>query len=123
MTDFQIPDCQVFVDADTSERELIGLVAQFLFADGDSPGCEAKVARNDDYDSTRRKQFPGGFIYFRFTIDLYVDEDAQPRKIGLVANLLEGLWSWGFAAVAACDFEDRLPNNGGYKSTTVPWPE
>lgn len=122
------PDCTIFVDADISETELVGLVAEWLFAD-DSPviGCEANVLRNADYDSNRRQQFPDGFVYFRYLIDLYMDETIHkttgPDKAEVVTRLLEGLWDWGYPAVAACNYEDQLPHHGGYRSRAVPWPE
>lgn len=115
------PDCKIFVDADVSASELIGLVAQFMFADA-APPCEADIIQNDDYDSNRRKQFPGGFVYFRYVIDVYCDDAPLPDRVDLIARVLEQLWDWGYAAVAACAYEDQLPQGGGYKSVYVPWP-
>jgi hypothetical protein len=119
MTDFTPPDCKIFVDADLSETELVSLVSQLLT----EPGVEVNLIRNEDYDLKRRKQFPGGFIYFRYVIDLYLDDPARADKAAIVASLLDGLWAWGFAAIAACGYEEQLPHNGGYRSHNVPWPE
>ncbi len=122
MSDVTPPDCQIYVDAGISESELAGLIAQFLLPDvGSAPGYEAEIIPNEDYDSNRRKQFPGGFIYFRYVIDLYLETPAFNERAALVARLLEGLWAYGFPAVAACAFEDHLPHGGGYKSRDVPW--
>lgn len=123
MTEISAPDCRIFVDAEIAESELMGLVAQLLFsANGDRAGCEADIIRNEDYDPNRRRQFPGGFIYFRYYIDLYVDASASVDRAEAVTDVLEGLWDWGIPAVAACDYEDLLPHNGGYRSRAVPWP-
>lgn len=118
MTDFSPPDCKIFVDSDLSETELISLVGQLLTA----PGVEADIIRNEDYDPKRRQQFPGGFIYFSYYIDIYLDDPLRDDKAAIIGTLLEGLWAWSLPAVAACDYEDRLPHNGGYRSREVPWP-
>lgn len=124
MTDLPVPDCRVYVDADVSETEMIGVVAQLLYSDdaGSGVGCEADVVRNPDYDSNRRRLFPDGFIYFRYYVDLYMPDLPTNAQARLVTAMLEGLWDWGCPAVAACRYEDRLPEHGGYRSTAVPWP-
>src|SRR5688500_8406685 len=116
MTDFSPPDCKIFVDADIAESELVGLIGQLLFSGDGVPGADVAIVRNEDYDSNRRRQFPDGFIYFRYYIDLYVDVLPREERAAAVSRALEGLWSWGFPAVAACDYEAALPHGGGYKS-------
>ena len=116
------PDCKVFVDADVSSTELIAMTTSVLFAPKDEFALEVDVLNNEDYDSNRRRQFPDGFIYFRYTLDLYMSGAPVKRQAALVTRLMESLWDGGFPAVAACAFEDRLPERGGYKSRRVPWP-
>ena len=72
------------------------------------------VRRNDGFDIIRRND-PDGFLYYRY----YLDIDAVPgqqrvAQVALVEQILECLWEHGYAAVAACDFEDELPRHGGY---------
>lgn len=123
MTDLSVPDCRVYVDAEIGETEMIGVIGQLLYdEDQRAIGCEADVVRNDDYDSNRRRQFPGGFIYFRYYVDLYMSELPTEHQAQFVTSLLEGLWNWGCPAVAACSYEDWLPEHGGYRSMAVPWP-
>lgn len=123
MSDLVVPDCRVYVDAEVGETEMIGVIAQLLYGDGSSgAGCEAGVVRNEDYDSKRRRQFPGGFIYFRYYVDLYMNELPVETQARLVASVLVSLWDWGCPAVAACSYEAWLPEHGGYRSTSVPWP-
>lgn len=122
MTQLTPPDCRIFVDAEIADTELVGLIGQLLFADDGAPGMEADIVRNDDYDSNRRRQFPGGFIYFRYYIDLYAGGRSREEQIAAVARVLEGLWSWGIPAIAACDYESALPHAGGYRSRAIPWP-
>jgi hypothetical protein len=116
----QAPDCIVFVDAEISDGDLRGLVAAALAA---APAAvEVDILRNEDYDTKRRQLFPDGFIYFRCVMNLYLVWLTEAERIAVVGNLLERLWRAGFAAVAACAFEDALPERGGYRSQTIPWP-
>jgi hypothetical protein len=122
MTELRAPDCKVFVDAEMSERELLSLVAQVLFSPDAPVTLEATVIRNEEFDSNRRRLFPDGFVYFRYTLDLYRNDTALPDFAASVATLLDSLWDWDIPAIAACAFEDRLPEHGGYRSRAVPWP-
>jgi hypothetical protein len=116
------PDCKVFIDADVSETELISLTAPVLFMAEDKVTLNVDVLKNEDYDSNRRRQFPDGFVYFRYTLDLYMNDAPVKTKAAIVTRLLKQLWDWDYPAVAASAFEDRLPKRGGYKSRAVPWP-
>jgi hypothetical protein len=117
----QAPDCTLFVDAEGSASELISLMAHVLTES--TTRCEMQVLKNEEYDSKRRTLFPEGFLYFRYLIDLYMPDEAVNAQTQLVARLLEYLWDSGIPAIAACAFEARLPEHGGYKSHRVPWPE
>ncbi|MFQ3566002.1 MAG: hypothetical protein SNJ59_03295 [Aggregatilineales bacterium] len=117
----QAPDCTVFVDAEISDGDLRGLVAVALAM---APAAvEIDILRNEDYDVKRRQHFPDGFIYFRCIMNLYLAGLTEAERIAVVGNLLERLWGAGFAAVAACPFEDALPERGGYRSQAIPWPD
>jgi hypothetical protein len=120
--ELRAPDCKVFVDADISENELISLTAPILFVAEDEVTLNVDVLKNEDYDSNRRRQFPDGFIYFRYTLDLYMNDAPVTTKAKIVTRLIKYLWDDGIPAVAASAFEDRLPKRGGYKSRAVPWP-
>ncbi len=115
--------CKVFVDADdVSQIELHSSLETCLGDRVKSVGQRSiegalfaiEVMRNDDFDAIRRKE-PDGFVYFRY----YLDVDAVPgqphaEQVALVAQILECFWAQGYAAVAAADFEDELPHQGGY---------
>jgi hypothetical protein len=77
-------------------------------------GVRFDVDGNHARDDERARDFPDGFLYFRYVIDVGPDEP--------VARLLRLLWDNGIPAVAASDGDDDLPENGGYKSRAVPWP-
>ncbi|HEY7341698.1 MAG TPA: hypothetical protein VH591_12505 [Ktedonobacterales bacterium] len=72
------------------------------------------IRRNDEFDAIRRNE-PDGFLYYRN----YLDVDAVPgqqrvAEVALVSQILERLWARGYAAVAACNFEDKLPHRGSF---------
>jgi hypothetical protein len=117
----QAPDCKLFVDAEVSASDLISLIMHVLT--GSDTYCEIEVLKNDEYDSKRHTLFPDGFVYFRYTIDLYMPDEPVRAQVELVSRLLEYLWDSDFPAVAACAFETDLPEHGGYKSPRIPWPE
>ena len=98
-------DCDVYADADAAELEK-WLEHEF--------GTRLHVDRSHDRDPIRAREFPDGFLYFSSLIE------AGPQE--LVARLLPALWKRGIPAVASCDYEDELPERGGYKSRAVPWP-
>lgn len=120
--ELRAPDCKVYIDADISSTELISLIEPILFDEGEKVSLEVDVVENEDYDSKRRRLFPDGFIYFRYTLDLYMPDVPPTRKAEVVTRLLKFLWDYGYPAVAASPFEDRLPKRGGYRSRSVPWP-
>ena len=77
---------------------------------------------NDEADPLRAQDFPDGFLFFHYALEVY-PAPGVPReeRVKLTAKLLQALWSRGFAAIAACDYEDELPSGGGYKSRPYPW--
>jgi hypothetical protein len=72
------------------------------------------VERADERDPVRAREWPDGFLYFPHHVE------AGPKRA--VERLLPLLWDRGIPAVAACDYEHELPENGGYKSRSIPWP-
>lgn len=52
------------------------------------------------------------FIGWPFIIEAETDEPG-PALVEAVSQVLRTAWNRGFGAVAACDFEDELPDLGG----------
>jgi hypothetical protein len=98
---------EVYAHTDRDRREFGDWLEREL-------GVRFDVDRNDDRDDERAREFPDGFLHFRYVIDVGPGEP--------VARLLRLLWDNGIPAVAASD-DDDLPEHGGYKSRAVPWPE
>ncbi len=119
MSELRSPDCKIYIDTELSDRELTGLIMQIISDAEDSTGVEIALYRSEDHDTKRRTQFPDGFLYFRYYLDVYVDTEQHTRVIG---TLLRSLWELDIPAVAASPFEHLLPERGGYRSRAVPWP-
>lgn len=120
--------CKVYVDVAMERPELVNLIEQVSQGDLDAytittPSCEIDVMKNDDFDPQLRLQFPDGFLHFRYYLDVFPKATIESEIYILeISRLLQDLWSKGIPAVAASDFEDELPSQGGYKSSSVPWP-
>jgi len=119
-------NCKVYIDTSTERAELArqisaltgGAVERFTVT---AACAEMDVQLNEEFDEKRRAEFPDGFLYFRYVVEMYTSpgEEAQCRH--LVAKIVGYFWSNTIPCVAACDYEDELPNRGGYNSTAVPW--
>jgi len=73
------------------------------------------LVRNDDFRELRRNQSPDGFLFSRYLIEIEPNEDVgEEFYITTVSHLLNELWRGGYKAVTSCNFEDLLPNKGGY---------
>jgi len=108
--------CKLFVDAPLSRTGLAGQIASALagaiapMATVVGPTWEQAVRCNEDFDAARRHEPEGGFLFFRYYLDIEaLPAQTREAQVALVAHLLERLWERGHAAMAACDFEDELP--------------
>jgi hypothetical protein len=118
-------DCAIYIDVPSEDDLMALLLAELPDARRDAgfidaAGIALHVDRNDEADAVRRTEFPDGFLYFSHRVEAYAD---SPPAADLVTRLLERLWSEGWPAVAACDYEEKLPHAGGYKADQVPWPD
>ena len=123
--------CRIYVSGEGIERrgltvavcDLLGaqLVSEKYI---EKDGYSIEVRPNDEYDKMSEREFPDGFLYFPLSIEIDIQdgiskEDAA-REVG---GILEFLWEGNYAAIASCEFEDLLPEKGGYNNRNVPWAE
>ena len=122
--------CRIYLHSNLTMEELTDSVANLYQGEGTGLGiivtawAEIYIFENSDYKRGRTYEFPDGFLYFKYIIfidPLPVKIDFQDFLIKTI-NVLYFFWNQNYPAVAACDFEDELPNKGGYKSLDVPWP-
>jgi len=87
-------------------------------------GYSISIEKNDDFNLKKAGSFPDGFLFFPYSIEMEIDDSEDLNQTIINTNLiLENLWNNGSSAVTACDFEDKLIENGGYKSKKIPWPK
>jgi hypothetical protein len=120
-------DCKIFVNGAANECALIRAIADAIngvrLEDGvRGDGVELLTSTNDDADSVRKVDFPGGFLYFDNIVEVYFSPNIeQEARAATVATVLTCLWELGLPAVAACDYEDELPKSAGTDGS-APWP-
>lgn len=121
-------NCSIYVTGGMTEQELMGELCNLI--NGEFSGSsfiltdnyELFIQGNDEFDEYAQKDFPDGFLYFRYILYIEFKEgNMQSYCVGEVASMLNWLWGKGLPAVASCDYEDLLPEGGGYKSKNIPW--
>ena len=111
--------CQIFVDTCSSFSELLQDLGSLLGVPIESREITTAVLsldvnRNTDWDSARFSATLDGFVYSRYYLDVFpADKVPTRRYIAEIVRILEFFWCKGDSAVAACDFEDRLPAKAG----------
>ncbi|GAA1440450.1 hypothetical protein [Nocardiopsis tropica] len=75
---------------------------------------QVEILRNEDSDGDG--SFSEDFLYWPILVEFELeDHSLLPLLIGQVSLLLNALWEASLPAIAACDFEDDLPWNGGIR--------
>jgi hypothetical protein len=125
-------DCTISLETDQAPDQVAALLAAGLTGDGlgaltgrtvHTKSCEVEVRKNKEASESRAREFPDGFLYFRYSLEVYPLPTARfEDRVALVTSVLRLLWSRGLPAVAACDYEKDLPAGGGYNNPSVPWP-
>lgn len=121
MNDYGNLYCKIFVDCQYSREQLVELIANSIPGKIDHPSVvaaeyEVDVRINEDFDSNKRKEFPDGFLYYPFYLDIEPFKEVEQKIYQeSLSRLLEALWNQNCKAVTACDFEEELPRRGGYR--------
>ncbi|SFT02526.1 hypothetical protein [Marininema halotolerans] len=112
--------CKLFVDANIDFDQLVNIITKKtngkkgFFGSITTNCCDMSLMTNDDYNCIKKHtKGKGSFLYFRYFLEIDpVESCAQATYIDEIGKLLQSLDSSGFRAVAACDFEEELPNQG-----------
>lgn len=115
--------CEIFVATDRSKDALAQLIAALLDAAVErhgfvttisGPGYDLDVHRNKRVLAPADSQ-TRDFVEWPYYLEIEAAaEQTRPAQIAVIARLLTGLWEAGLGAVAVCDFEEELPQRGGY---------
>jgi hypothetical protein len=54
------------------------------------------------------------FVAWPVKVEIERGRATAPGVVATVAKILTAAWQAGYDAVAACDYEDELPDRGGY---------
>ena len=120
--------CKIFIYSENSNFAIASNLALFykLKAEGKylkADFAELGVIKNDDFDILKGKDFPDGFLSFPYYLEInFIEDIILVDVIFQINKILSFLWSQNIPAVAACDYEDSLINNGGYNKYNLPWP-
>lgn len=123
MSDTQNLYCKVYVDSQAEKGHLLDLLARITSGSIKmrtvaSPELQIDLVVNEDFDEAKRLSKENQFLFYRYYLDIEPTEGvALEQYVQSVGSLLEGLWQSGCKAVAACDFESKLPRSGGYNSS------
>lgn len=118
--------CKIYIDCEFTREQLIQTIAELVNGsvnhwDIQASDCEIYVSKNKDFNEIQRHDYPDGFLFYHYFLDIDVIESKAIEKLdhslykNTIAKLLENLWNRNYLAIAACDFEDELPRKGGYK--------
>lgn len=102
-------ECFLYVDAD-SPGEVLDALARHLGVEPDSRtlaarGFQLDVVGNDARTGTGRDDF----VDWGSKVEVYSDSVPSAEVVRFVTELMAVLRSHGQRVVAACDFEDELP--------------
>ena len=123
------PYCKVFLDGPATVEQAVavphGVVGGSAgVGDVKADGVVILVEESDDYSAQGRLVFPTGYFEFRLLVEFLFDEGTPlETAVRYVSSVLEEFWAQGWAAVAACEYDDRLPHRGGFNVRELPWPE
>jgi hypothetical protein len=124
MTDTMYTYCKIFlknIDQDAAKDRITGLFGgEFQRHSMVLDGLTLEVRPNPD--SNPSTATGDDFVYWPTLIELDTEPDPEPgtveanaaqRMIDIATTLIRAFWEDGYPAVAAADFEDELPWNGG----------
>lgn len=122
--------CKIFISIDTPYQSLISMIEDRYRLKSDGLGrvssdyFDIDFNVNEDFDYEESLLFPDGFLYFKYYLDIFFRPNIEDGNIiiNTISDLLVWLWENNYPAVAACDYENLLPEKGGYGSPNIPWP-
>ncbi|MGW5611876.1 hypothetical protein ACWEWI_38670 [Streptomyces sp. NPDC003753] len=109
-------DCSIYVDSE-NRQGILRFVAQSIAGTieksdiVETPALKVYVAHND-YESDSADS--SDVVAWPSVLECeQVPQTDEQTFVNAIGECLNGLWKAGFRAIAACDFEDRLPHTGG----------
>ena len=126
MTDTTYDYCKIFlknIDQDSTKTRITSLFGgEFQRHSMLLDGLTLEVRPNPDSDPSTAAG--DDFVYWPTLIELDADSgmlegNVAQRMVDTASALIRTFWEDGYPAVAAADFEDELPWNGGIQRITT----
>jgi hypothetical protein len=111
--------CKIYVDTEMSKELFLDFIAKTINGRIElRTVCglffEVDVVNNQDAEPLQAISRDDEFLYYPYYLDVEPLENLNRESyVASIAMLLKALWDIGAKAVAACDFEDELPDEIG----------
>lgn len=113
--------CKIYVNVDKNIDEITDEIEEIISIESDNFHSfegdifTLDVLRNKEYDEVKCDKFPDGFLFFKFCIEIdCTDRNKEKDYLEFVSKIMNSLWESGMRLVVSCDFEEVLPNKGGF---------
>jgi hypothetical protein len=108
-------NCIIFINSKLSKEQIINDLENNF--SNELKTIDLFIDNNEDFENGDLRSFPDGFLYFKYYLEVESNNNIQQ----FISSLLNYLWQKDISAVASCDFENSLPEKGGYNSKNIPW--
>ena len=111
--------CKIYISTDLFELSQI-IEDNFLLTKEDAKYfknsiLEIYLLRNPDFTLDKQENIKDNFLYFSTLMECFLTDDSNlSQYISFLVSFLECLNHKDITAIAACDFEDKLPIKNRY---------
>lgn len=109
--------CRVNVQTEMAHSDFVSFIAQRVGGGSrmnsiKSDKLDISVDDNDVFDAEKSRTGKDRWLFFRYTLEIDPVAGIAPETyVAAIGELLKSLWSAGMDAVAASEFEEKLPRN------------
>jgi hypothetical protein len=108
----------MFIDTDIGLHELVIMINNFLegkifLGDISSQYLSVYIMKNDDYDPIKKDVSDDGPLYYKYFLDIEPSDGVDFETYLIqIKKLIAYLREKRFKPIAACEFEDKLDQEG-----------
>lgn len=106
--------CKIFINSTLGDNQFINWLSRQISAEKEfgvvkTSTLHIDIMHNEDFDPVKLQQ-EDKFLYYPIYVEVEPIGNDEKQFIEEVGILLQVIWDGGADAVAACDFEDKLPS-------------